>query len=35
VSKPLVIPPFKLNGEVIIVGEVGEAYLQLMEEAKA
>jgi len=35
VSKPLVIPPFKLNNEMIIIGEVGEAYLQLMEEAKA
>lgn len=29
VTKPLVIPPFKIQGETIIVGEVGEAYLQL------
>jgi len=35
VTKPLVIPPFKVQGEIIIVGEVGEAYLQLMEAAKA
>ena len=35
VTKPLVIPPFKILGETIIVGEVGEAYLQLMEAAKA
>ena len=35
VTKPLVIPPFKVQGETIIVGEVGEAYLQLMEAAKA
>ena len=35
VTKPLVIPPFKVHDEMIIVGEVGEAYLQLMEEAKA
>lgn len=35
VTKPLVIPPFKLNNEMIIVGEVGEAYLQLIEASKA
>ena len=35
VTKPLVIPPFKVHDETIIVGEVGEAYLQLMAEAKA
>jgi len=35
VTKPLVIPPFKVLDETIIVGEVGEAYLQLMEAAKA
>ena len=35
VTKPLVIPPFKILGETIVVGEVGEAYLQLMEAAKA
>ena len=35
VSKPLVIPPFKIEGETLIVGEVSEAYLQLMEKANA
>ena len=35
VTKPLVIPLFKILGETIVVGEVGEAYLQLMEVAKA
>ena len=35
VTKPLVIPPFKVHDEMIIVGEVGEAYLQLLEAAKA
>jgi ubiquinol-cytochrome c reductase iron-sulfur subunit len=35
VSKPLVIPPFAIRSETIIVGEVGEAYLKLMEASKA
>jgi ubiquinol-cytochrome c reductase iron-sulfur subunit len=35
VTKPLVIPPFKIQGETIIVGEVSETYLELMEAAKA
>lgn len=35
VTKPLVIPPFKIQNNTIIVGEVGEAYLLLMERANA
>ena len=33
VTKPLVIPPFKVQGEMIVVGEVGEEYLNLMDRA--
>lgn len=32
VSKPLVIPPFTIQDETIIVGEEGEAYLRLFED---
>ena len=35
ITKPLVIPPFKIQNQTIIVGEVGEAYLELMEKTKA
>jgi ubiquinol-cytochrome c reductase iron-sulfur subunit len=35
VSKPLVIPPFKVQENTLIVGEIGEAYLQLKERANA
>lgn len=35
VSKPLVIPPFKIEGEMLIVGEVGEAYLELLKRSNA
>jgi len=35
VSKPLVIPPFTIQNQTIIVGEVGKAYLDLMEKTKA
>ncbi|WP_333804264.1 Rieske 2Fe-2S domain-containing protein [Sulfurospirillum sp.] len=35
VTKALLIPPFKIQNQTIIVGEVGEAYLNLMESSKA
>lgn len=31
VSRALDIPPFKLQNEYLIIGEVGEAYLELMQ----
>lgn len=31
VSKPLEIPPFDVQGELLLIGQAGEAYTQLME----
>lgn len=33
VTKALVIPPFKIHNEYLIIGEAGEAYLQLVKKA--